>query len=733
MQRTATAILGLALAFLVTVPATAQVQDVTIDQLNAVPQANIDALNALGPDASLGDIQALLTNDFIENGTEVRITAVVISDPRYSGLATPNAGVPGRLHYFIRDTAAETEGPEGMTMQIVDDTDISQALGRRPGDVIEVEGQLTVFPAGGSTWQLDPSSVTLLDVVDPTQEWLQPVTVTTDDINTVVDDTGADPLVQANWDNWNSLNGQYVRVESAVMTNSAQGDRPNWAFASAGEARVSAYDLSLRYRNDRCDDPAPADCYPNPPYFTRAADDPFIPPPTSAVVAVQGFLIHQTDDPFTVSSPQGAGFNLIPITDEDLQVLESPPVIALERPDFIPTDDFEVAATVIPGGAAELASVTLNYEFSTGETGSVAMTEDGVDTYVGTIPVEEAQDGAFVTFSVTATDGNDLTSTSDEEFTRVLLDGIDDIEDVQLTPGGSEGESPFNGVMTDMDIEAVVMSDPTTSGILSVQDNEDLDPWTGIFVEYTDEIAALGLQPGDRVTITSATINDPIVFGAPTATTLEEATLSVTGGGDPYDYKVVPTGVLAQDNATAEAHEGMALRFNGVSIISADEGFGEWSFATDGVEANAILADDLSSEVPGGDELFTDGQELEFIQGLWYFSFGDFKLLPEDLDDIGLTLDAEGGAAPAAFSFGGVYPNPFRASATVLYSLRDAGEVELAVYDVMGRKVATLVDGMQPAGPNSADLRAAGLASGVYFARLSAGGDAVTTKFVITQ
>lgn len=46
----------------------------------------------------------------------------------------------------------------------------------------------------------------------------------------------------------------------------------------------------------------------------------------------------------------------------------------------------------------------------------------------------------------------------------------------------------------------------------------------------------------------------------------------------------------------------------------------------------------------------------------------------------------------------GNYPNPFRGRTTVQFALPEASHVTLAVYDVLGRQVALLVDGELPAG-----------------------------------
>jgi hypothetical protein len=55
----------------------------------------------------------------------------------------------------------------------------------------------------------------------------------------------------------------------------------------------------------------------------------------------------------------------------------------------------------------------------------------------------------------------------------------------------------------------------------------------------------------------------------------------------------------------------------------------------------------------------------------------------------------------------------------VRYATPEAGRVTLAVYDVLGRRVAVLADAVQPAGPHEATLNAEGLASGVYLVRLT--------------
>ncbi|MCS3640707.1 T9SS type A sorting domain-containing protein [Salinibacter ruber] len=79
------------------------------------------------------------------------------------------------------------------------------------------------------------------------------------------------------------------------------------------------------------------------------------------------------------------------------------------------------------------------------------------------------------------------------------------------------------------------------------------------------------------------------------------------------------------------------------------------------------------------------------------------------------------------------YPNPTRRQATVEYALPEAGEVTLQVYDVLGRRVATLADGEKQAGRHEASLRARKLPSGIYFGRLEFGGETQTQKITVVR
>lgn len=89
--------------------------------------------------------------------------------------------------------------------------------------------------------------------------------------------------------------------------------------------------------------------------------------------------------------------------------------------------------------------------------------------------------------------------------------------------------------------------------------------------------------------------------------------------------------------------------------------------------------------------------------------------------------------AANAFALDPPAPNPVAGSARLRFTLPDARAVRLAVYDVMGREVAVLVDETRPAGPHAVEWDARGLAAGPYLVRLSAGAERRTATVVVQR
>jgi len=99
----------------------------------------------------------------------------------------------------------------------------------------------------------------------------------------------------------------------------------------------------------------------------------------------------------------------------------------------------------------------------------------------------------------------------------------------------------------------------------------------------------------------------------------------------------------------------------------------------------------------------------------------------------------EGDGVPRATSLDAARPNPFGERLLLHYGLPVSSHVRLSVFDLQGRRVATVVDGVQPAGWHSAvwngnDVAGRLVASGMYFARLeAAGGGTQVRKIVVAR
>jgi hypothetical protein len=79
------------------------------------------------------------------------------------------------------------------------------------------------------------------------------------------------------------------------------------------------------------------------------------------------------------------------------------------------------------------------------------------------------------------------------------------------------------------------------------------------------------------------------------------------------------------------------------------------------------------------------------------------------------------------------YPNPFNPTTRINYQVPASGLVRVAVYDLLGREVAVLVDGAVQAGSQFVNFDASALSSGVYIYRLSAGGQTLTRKMTLVK
>jgi photosystem II stability/assembly factor-like uncharacterized protein len=100
--------------------------------------------------------------------------------------------------------------------------------------------------------------------------------------------------------------------------------------------------------------------------------------------------------------------------------------------------------------------------------------------------------------------------------------------------------------------------------------------------------------------------------------------------------------------------------------------------------------------------------------------------LPTGVEETGIGI-------PTGFALEQNYPNPFNPTTKISYSVSKTSFVELKVYDLLGRAVATLVNSEQTVGAHSVNFDARGLSSGVYLYTMKAGDFTATKSLLLVK
>ena len=106
---------------------------------------------------------------------------------------------------------------------------------------------------------------------------------------------------------------------------------------------------------------------------------------------------------------------------------------------------------------------------------------------------------------------------------------------------------------------------------------------------------------------------------------------------------------------------------------------------------------------------------------------------PGDYVEEGAVETVDAGFVPTTFELGQNYPNPFNPETQIRFALPNRVHVSLDVYNALGQKVASLVNGMRDAGQYTITWNAAQLQSGMYVYQLNAGSNVITKKMLLTK
>lgn len=180
-------------------------------------------------------------------------------------------------------------------------------------------------------------------------------------------------------------------------------------------------------------------------------------------------------------------------------------------------------------------------------------------------------------------------------------------------------------------------------------------------------------------------------------------------------------------NQTAMTPDTSAYAFSWTGTLSA----GEFKLKT--YQASDFCAGEWIHPLEQGQDLTETG--FEILQGCvegntdykWVIAEADTGTyeISVDFSDSTITIQKqtstsidERAETVKEFSLSQNYPNPFNPSTNIEFSLNRSSEVKLAIYDVLGNEVQTLVNRRMSAGNHMATFNSSGLASGVYIYRL---------------
>jgi hypothetical protein len=111
----------------------------------------------------------------------------------------------------------------------------------------------------------------------------------------------------------------------------------------------------------------------------------------------------------------------------------------------------------------------------------------------------------------------------------------------------------------------------------------------------------------------------------------------------------------------------------------------------------------------------------------------DFDIYAQSLNSLITSVGNSSSQFLKSFILSQNYPNPFNPSTKISWQVPVGSWQTLTIYDVLGNKVATLVDEYKPAGSYEVEWSATGLPSGIYFYRLQAGDFIEMKKMILLR
>ncbi len=369
-----------------------------------------------------------------------------------------------------------------------------------------------------------------------------------------------------------------------------------------------------------------------------------------------------------------------------------------------------VSATITDNGS--ISAATLYYAYGgSGSFSSVAMNNTIGDTYEATIPGTSM---ASIEYYILATDNSAQTTNVPGDAPASSLHlavGTTSIMDIQSSVDGTNG-STYAGQLVNVEgIVTVAPGELNSPGSQWIIEDPEGGPWSGIFVYESS--GSNVLFRGDMVRI-SGTISE---FDTGTELNPQRGdAVQVLSYGNAQPPILAFT---STDLDTTEALEYVMVRSfmsTVVDTIAATDNY----YLQDTVSDSLLRANPMTAV-----SLAPLPDDTQIATGLLDVRFGGNAIAPRDDNDLQLFATGIESGAPATrrASLTSIYPNPFNPMTQIEFNLPRKGMAELAIFNVKGERVRTLVNGVLDAGDqtrtwNGRDGSGAPVGSGVYYVRL---------------
>jgi hypothetical protein len=421
-----------------------------------------------------------------------------------------------------------------------------------------------------------------------------------------------------------------------------------------------------------------------------------------------------------------SAYEVNPRGDEDII---GPPRIAEVRYSPAPPEagsPVEVSCTITAGGT--ITSAKLYWKLhSSGTWSNVNLVLQGGDQYA--VSIGPFTGGTEIDYYVEAVDNAGMDARRPAAGNYGFYVGTVSIYSIQYVANpGVDDASPLldHAVNT----EGYVVAEPGVYGPNVFYIAEAAGPWHGIAVY--DGSGSLTFDRGDYVTV-SGTVDE--YYGQTELSLHFPETAHVTE--EPArGEEIGPTAILSGELQTVslgEQYEGVLVGLHECVVTDENEGHGEWSVSNTGA-----VIDDCRMDDAGSYDYAPVRGDTVYLKGLVSYDFSVYMVEPRGNEDIARPTGVPDGEVGRKLDLAQNRPNPFNPKTLIAFSLPEASDVRLEIYDVAGRKVTTLVDRHLTAGPHSYEWDGRNqngerVASGVYFYRLSTAERDLSKKMVLLK